>query len=39
MKSEKEINFDTEMYYIFEPLNIELKYVENTLKFLNQSLI
>lgn len=39
MKSEEEINFDTEIYYIFEPLTIELKYVENTLKFLNQSLI
>jgi len=39
MRSDEEINIDIEISCIFEPINRELKYVENSLEFLNQSLI
>ena len=39
MRSEEEINFDIEICCVFEPIYRELKYVENALEFLNQSLI
>ena len=38
MKSEKDTNFDWEIYSRFNSVNIELEYVENALEFLNQSL-
>lgn len=38
MRSQEEINLDLEMFPIFYYVNRELEYVENTLKFLNESL-
>ena len=38
MRSQEEINFDLEIFFIFYSVDRELEYVENSLNFLNQSL-
>jgi len=38
MRSQEEIDFDLEIFFIFYSVDKELEYIENTLKFLNQSL-